>query len=117
MLTKAMSQFVKDSPQSREASESARTQMAEKLNNDPRLCKMLIPKWSLGCRRITPGEGYLESFLKDNVHLTQSRITKITEKSVVTEDEKEYEVDVGKFCSMLLYRSKNSNVRLVHYLQ
>lgn len=88
------SQFVKDSPQSQEATSLAREQMAEKLNHDPRLCEMLIPKWSLGCRRITPGEGYLESFLLPNVHLTQSSIKEITERSVKTEDGKEYEVDV-----------------------
>ena len=55
---------------------------------------MLIPEWPLGCRRITPGEGYLESFLRDNVHLTQSPIKQITAKSILTEDGIEQEVDV-----------------------
>lgn len=101
VLTHVVPQFIKDSPQLAEATKNAREQMAEKLNHDPRLCKMLIPEWSLGCRRITPGEGYLESFLRDNVHLTQSRITNITENAVVTEDGKEHEVDVGKFCTSI----------------
>lgn len=87
-------QFVKDSPQSEEATRLAREQMAEKLNHDPRLCKMLIPEWALGCRRITPGEGYLESFLRDNVHLTQSHIKQIKANSILTEDGTEHEVDV-----------------------
>lgn len=85
---------MKDSPQSYEASRLAREQMAEKLNHDPRLCNMLIPNWSLGCRRITPGEGYLESFLLPNVHLTQSPIAQVTSNSIVTDDGKEYQVDV-----------------------
>lgn len=55
---------------------------------------MLIPEWSLGCRRITPGEGYLESFLRPNVHLTQSPIKEITSDAMVTEDGERYEVDV-----------------------
>lgn len=74
----------------------AAEQMAGKLNNDPVLCEKLIPKWELGCRRITPGPGYLESFLKPNCHLTDSGITKISENAVHTADGKVYECDVGK---------------------
>ena len=70
--------------------------MAEKLNQDPHLCEKLIPKWGLGCRRITPGEGYLESFLLPNVHLTLSPILRISENAVHTADGMTHEVDVGK---------------------
>lgn len=70
--------------------------MADKLNHDPELCEKLIPRWELGCRRVTPGAGYLESFLRPNVHLTQSAIARITKDSVVTADGQEYKVDVGK---------------------
>nr|BAK01240.1 predicted protein [Hordeum vulgare subsp. vulgare] len=72
----------------------AAEQMAEKLNHDPILCQQLIPKWELGCRRVTPGPGYLESFLKPNCSLTSSPITKITEHGVVTADGEEFECDV-----------------------
>lgn len=74
----------------------AAAQMAEKLNHDPVLCSKLIPKWELGCRRITPGPGYLESFLKPHCRLTDSPITKVTENSVCTADGEEYECDVSK---------------------
>ncbi|KAL9620583.1 MAG: hypothetical protein Q9160_004944 [Pyrenula sp. 1 TL-2023] len=67
--------------------------MRERLNNDPDLCEKLIPKWTLGCRRLTPGEGYLESFLLPSVHLTQSPIIRITETGIQTKDEF-VEVDV-----------------------
>lgn len=73
----------------------ASEQMAEKLNHDKRLCDMLIPKWELGCRRITPGPGYLESFLRDNCDLTNNAITRITETGVETADGKTFECDVG----------------------
>lgn len=75
--------------------------MMSKLQNDPRLCEVLIPKWELGCRRITPGEGYLESFLRDDVELTQSPITRIDADSIVTTDGKTYKVDVGKVTHIL----------------
>lgn len=68
--------------------------MAEKLNHDPDLCRILIPKWELGCKRITPGEGYLESFSKPNCHITQSPITHVTENAIHTADGKTHEIDV-----------------------
>jgi hypothetical protein len=71
--------------------------MADKLGNDPDLCDKLIPKWDLGCRRVTPGQGYLESFLLPNVGLTQSPIKEVTEHTILTEDGKEQHFDVGKY--------------------
>ena len=69
-------------------------QMSKKLRYDPKLCEKLIPTWELGCRRITPGEGYLESFTRPNVKLTQSPIVKITENGILTEDGEFHELDV-----------------------
>jgi hypothetical protein len=70
--------------------------MAEKLNHDPDLCEKLIPKWEVGCRRVTPGPGYLEAFAKPNCNLSNSPITKITENTVHTADGNVFECDVGK---------------------
>ncbi|KAH8169099.1 flavin-binding monooxygenase-like domain-containing protein [Sarocladium implicatum] len=78
----------------KEGMETAAAQMAEKLGHDPQLCEMLIPKWELGCRRITPGPGYLESFLKPNCHLTNSGIVKVSDNAIHTADGKVHEVDV-----------------------
>ncbi|KAL2848241.1 hypothetical protein BJX68DRAFT_276312 [Aspergillus pseudodeflectus] len=69
-------------------------QMAAKLNYDPELCRILIPKWEVGCRRVTPGPGYLESFSKPNCNLTDSPITHISENAVHTADGKTFECDV-----------------------
>lgn len=76
--------------------------MASKLKHNPELCEKLIPTWELGCRRVTPGQGYLESFLRPNVSLTQSPITKITPKSIITADGREQEVDVSMLISVLV---------------
>ncbi|KEF55111.1 uncharacterized protein A1O9_08764 [Exophiala aquamarina CBS 119918] len=93
---RAFRMFVKDSEANKEAMIAAQKQMAERLGHDPRLCKTLIPEWSLGCRRITPGEGYLESFLLPNCDITQSPIERITENAIHTADGKIHEVDVCK---------------------
>jgi hypothetical protein len=88
-------QFAKDSEGQREAMKFAAQQMANKLGNDPELCRMLIPDWEVGCRRITPGPEYLESFTKPNCRPTNSPITRISENAVHTADGKVHEVDVG----------------------
>lgn len=86
--------FVKGSEYNAEMTEFAKEQMAEKLNHDPVLCAKLIPKYELGCRRITPGSGYLEAFTKPNVHLTNSEIVKISSKGIYTKDNEFHPVDV-----------------------
>ncbi|GIZ43150.1 hypothetical protein CKM354_000638800 [Cercospora kikuchii] len=74
--------------------EAAAAQMSQKLGHDKRLCEMLLPKWELGCRRITPGPGYLESFLRDNCDCTNSPIVEVTEGGIKTEDGEIFECDV-----------------------
>lgn len=78
--------FVKDSPYNAEMTEFAKEQMATALNHDPELCEQLIPKYELGCRRVTPGNGYLEAFTQPNVKLTNSLMTHISEQGIHTED-------------------------------
>ena len=68
--------------------------MAAKLNHDPVLCEKLIPKWEVGCRRVTPGDGYVESFVRPNVHLTNSAITHVSETGIHTDDGTFHELDV-----------------------
>ncbi|EGY23248.1 phenylacetone monooxygenase [Verticillium dahliae VdLs.17] len=78
----------------RQGMKMAAEQMADKLGHDPELCATLIPTWELGCRRITPGPGYLESFLRPNCSVTNSGITRVAENGVHTADGKFYECDV-----------------------
>jgi len=68
-------------------------QMKTKLNDD-RLISKLIPDWSVGCRRLTPGVGYLESLTKPNVTTVYGEIEKITERGCVCDDGNEYPIDV-----------------------
>ena len=54
----------------------------------------IIPSWSPGCRRISPGDGFLEALVQDNVEPVLTGIEKITPKGIVTRDGKEHELDV-----------------------
>ena len=74
--------------------EFARDQMASSLNHDPELCEKLIPKYELGCRRVTPGNGYLEAFTQSNVHLTNSAIAEVKPDGVFTDDGNFHPCDV-----------------------
>lgn len=68
-------------------------QMKDKLQN-PNLEEVLIPDWSVGCRRITPGVGYLEALGHEKVKVVYGEITEITERGCICEDGKEYPVDI-----------------------
>lgn len=68
-------------------------EMSRKLNN-PELEKVLVPEWSVGCRRITPGTNYLESLNDPKVQTVFANIEKITETGVICDNGNEYPVDV-----------------------
>jgi cation diffusion facilitator CzcD-associated flavoprotein CzcO len=67
--------------------------MQQKLLPKPGQFDLLKPNFLPGCRRLTPGPGYMEALVKENVQLIQTPITRVTENSVVTEDGKIWEVD------------------------
>jgi cation diffusion facilitator CzcD-associated flavoprotein CzcO len=59
--------------------------MAERLGNDPKLIEKLIPVWKVGCRRLTPGEGYLEALTAENSEACFDRIVRVTRSGIETE--------------------------------
>lgn len=86
-------QFLKNSEHNKKATELARKQMAERLNHDPELCAKMIPEWGVGCRRITPADGYLECLLKPNVQAVNSGVVKVTDDAIHTQDGRCFKVD------------------------
>lgn len=58
------------------------------------LKSFIIPKWSPGCRRISPGDGYLESLVQPNVECVFGGIDHVTKDGIVTKDGKEHKMDV-----------------------
>lgn len=85
--------FSKGSQQNAKSTNATIERMRKALNYNEELCSKLIPEWTLGCRRLTPGEGYLESFLLPNVALEQSSITKITPTGIQSENQ-HHDLDV-----------------------
>ena len=54
----------------------------------------MTPAFALGCRRMTPGDGYLESLSKDNVETIHESVVRFTENGVVDATGVERQVDV-----------------------
>jgi hypothetical protein len=85
--------FIKNSQPSNDTHTYMLEQMKLKLNNKY-LEEKLIPEWSVGCRRMTPGVNYLESLTKPNVKVVYGEINEVTEKGCLCDDGKEYPIDV-----------------------
>ncbi len=56
--------------------------------------ELVIPTFPVGCRRLTPGPGYLEALASDHVDVVFGEIAKITERGCVSANGQEYPVDV-----------------------
>jgi cation diffusion facilitator CzcD-associated flavoprotein CzcO len=52
-----------------------------------KLKEFIIPKWSPGCRRISPGDGYLEALVEPNVETLFGPLKCIEPEGIVTEED------------------------------
>ncbi|PGG97445.1 hypothetical protein AJ79_09206 [Helicocarpus griseus UAMH5409] len=87
--------FYKGSEAQKMSREIVEKGMRERLSKmDPELREKLIPDFDVGCRRVTPGDGYLEALQEDNVEVVRTRIQEINQEGVITADGKVYPVDV-----------------------
>ncbi|KAK3996542.1 hypothetical protein QBC44DRAFT_403700 [Cladorrhinum sp. PSN332] len=73
--------------------------MQKKLAARPDLASLLIPSFAPGCRRVTPGPGFLEALLEPNVKVVSSPISRITptgisSSSSSSSSDEEEELDV-----------------------
>lgn len=86
--------FMQDSREQRSTRAAFSRTMEDKLEGIPWLKEKVIPQWSVGCRRITPGIGYLEALSKPNVKVVFGEIEAVTEAGCKCDDGNEYPVDV-----------------------
>ncbi|KAK3702417.1 hypothetical protein LTR37_014883 [Vermiconidia calcicola] len=90
---RAFDMFVKDSHAQNSGRKATADMMKEKLGGDAELARLLTPEYEVGCRRATPGPGYLEAFTRDDVSLVTERLDSIEDTGIRTEDGKLHEVD------------------------
>lgn len=85
--------FLRGSDTQQDTHEDLTRQMQKRLNN-VELASVLIPSWSPGCRRLTPGVNYLETLGKSNVKVELGEIQRVTANGCVGPDGKEHNFDV-----------------------
>ncbi|KAH6682153.1 cyclohexanone monooxygenase [Plectosphaerella plurivora] len=86
--------FYKNTEASKMVEAYMQGEMARGLDNHPVLTKKLIPKWPVGCRRLTPGDGYLNTLIQPNVECLFGGIERVTETGLVMADGSAHEVDM-----------------------
>lgn len=65
---------------------SHRLTVEKKLAKKPHIAKALIPSFAVGCRRLTPGPGYLEALCEDHVDFIPTAIERITATGIQCKD-------------------------------
>ncbi|KAF4122227.1 putative flavoprotein CzcO associated with the cation diffusion facilitator CzcD [Geosmithia morbida] len=60
--------------------------MLERLDGDEEWLRRVVPDYSPGCKRLTPAPGYLESLKGPKVDYVTSKILRVEEGGIVTED-------------------------------
>jgi len=83
-----------DSNISKRAQAVVQQQMRDRMSKKPELVNQILPGFPLGCRRLTPGPGYLEALTEDNVDLISTPIRTSSPKGLQLADDRHVELDV-----------------------
>jgi cation diffusion facilitator CzcD-associated flavoprotein CzcO len=67
--------------------------MAAKLRGDAVLCQALIPSFPVGCRRLTPGPGFLEALSEPNVKVVTDGMRRFVPEGIELESGQVLKVD------------------------
>lgn len=87
--------IVNGSKEQLEAREYSENEMRRNLKNNPELLEHVMPTdFFVGCRRPTPGNGYLEALTGPKTTAYPEQLQRITEKGFIDPDGQEHEVDV-----------------------
>lgn len=87
--------ILKGTPAAEAARKFSESEMRRKLNENDRLCNNIIPKnFAVGCRRATPGNGYLEALASSKTTCFTETINSVTSTGFKDANGTEYEVDV-----------------------
>lgn len=73
---------MRNSSMQRTAIEIFRAAMKHRLSGKPEIADFLIPSFAIGCRRTTPGPGYLEALVESNVDFITDPILEVNKDGV-----------------------------------
>jgi cation diffusion facilitator CzcD-associated flavoprotein CzcO len=78
---------IADSELQQRAQDLFRKTMTERLGDSDKgreIAERLVPDFPVGCRRLTPGPGFLEALTQEHVHIHWDAIERVNEKGIVT---------------------------------
>jgi cation diffusion facilitator CzcD-associated flavoprotein CzcO len=81
--------------------------------SDPKLRKLLAPKYAFGCKRVLISNDFYPALQRPNVELVTEAIAEVRERSIVTQDGKERPVDVIVYGTGFRATEPLYNVRVV----
>lgn len=86
----------KDTPEQKTAVKFSTDDMTRRLGpENSKLADFMIPKFAVGCRRPSPGNGYLEALVQPNVTaITGKEISRVESDGLVLETGEKVQVDV-----------------------
>lgn len=83
-----------DSPFQKMARQGLTAATREKLASKPEIQEFFVPGFAVGCRRLTPGPGYLEAVVQDNVDFITTGIKAAYENGLELVDGAKVDLDV-----------------------
>ncbi|KAH8112943.1 FAD/NAD-binding domain-containing protein [Phellopilus nigrolimitatus] len=85
---------IKGTESQKAAQEAFKTHMRTRLAKEPWITDRLMPDFSVTCKRLTPGPGFLEALCEDNVDFVPTHIKRITETGIELVDGTHHDLDV-----------------------
>ncbi|KAJ4288943.1 hypothetical protein N0V90_011285 [Kalmusia sp. IMI 367209] len=94
-VNKLFDMFIEGSAENKDAQKTMKAEMLRRIGpGHEELKERLVPSWPPGCRRITPGNGYLEALVKPNVTTVHREITRVVPEGVIDSSGKLHKVDI-----------------------
>lgn len=93
-LGKKFTYNLQNTPEASQAVEFARKEMQTKLHSRPDLLKKILPTtYGVGCRRPTPGTGYLEALTRPNITTFTEEVREITAGGFIDSQGNSHQID------------------------
>ncbi|PWY72573.1 steroid monooxygenase [Aspergillus eucalypticola CBS 122712] len=86
--------YIRDTEIQAQARNFTTKTMLSKLEAKPSIADLIIPTFGVGCRRPTPGPGYLEALAADNCEVIWGEIDSFTKSGLRSQDGTERQFDV-----------------------
>lgn len=87
--------FIRGSDVSKAAQATMKEEMERRIGpGHEELKQRLIPSWPPGCRRITPGDGYLEALVQPNVTPVHEELVQVVPEGVIDASGKLHKLDI-----------------------